>query len=314
MFVCISVNPAIDKRVRLTKLLPGHVNRATGIQAAAGGKAAHVAMVLRSLGAEPRWIGFAGGSSGQELLAGLRDLKIQAVVVPMKNATRTNLEILDDSGTVTEILEPGAPVSIEGIRAFESACDAVFREADGVTAIFSGSLPPGAPKEFYARLIERTHSFGAKAFLDTSGEPLKLALEAGPDFVKPNREEAEWLTGESIRDAGSAAAAIRQIIAAGAKSAMVSLGQDGLVWKPLGDEKFYYARPARVATCSAVGSGDAALAGFAYAAQQKLGAEESLQLAAACGAANCLAGLPGQVSAGEVQRLRELVKVEVVVP
>jgi tagatose 6-phosphate kinase len=315
MFVCISVNPAIDKRVRLTKLLPGHVNRVTGVQAAAGGKAAHVAMVLLSLGAEPRWIGFVGGSSGQELLAGLRDLRIQADPVPMNNATRNNLEIIDECGMVTEVLEPGASVSMEEIRAFESACDAVFSEAHGrVTAILSGSLPPGAPKEFYARLIARAHSFGARAFLDASGEPLKLALEATPDFVKPNREEAEWLTGKPIRDPNSAAAAIRQIIAAGAKSAAISLGQDGLVWKPLSDEKFYYAHPAKVATCSAVGSGDAALAGFAYAAQNKLGTEESLKLAAACGAANCLAGLPGQLSAAEVRRLRELVKVEVVVP
>jgi 1-phosphofructokinase family hexose kinase len=315
MFVCISVNPAIDKRVRLAKLLPGHVNRVTGVQAAAGGKAAHVAMVLRSLGAEPRWIGFVGGSSGQELLAGLRDLRIQAVPVPMKNATRNNLEIIDECGTITEILEPGASVSPEEIRAFESASEKVFSEGgSGVTAILSGSLPPGAPQDLYARLIERAHGFGGKAFLDTSGEPLKLALEAAPDFVKPNREEAEWLTGKPIRDPNSAAAAISQIIVAGAKSAAISLGQDGLVWKPLSDEKFYYAYPAKVAACSAVGSGDAALAGFAYAAQKRLGTEESLKLAAACGAANCLAGLPGQLSTSEVQRLRELVKVEVVAP
>ena len=186
MFVCISVNPAMDKRVRLTKLVPGHVNRAASVQAAAGGKAAHVAMVLRSLGAAPRWIGFAGGSSGQELVAGLRDLRIHAVPVPMNNATRTNLEIIDESGTVTEILEPGAPVSMDELRAFASACDAVFAQGgSAVAAIFSGSLPPGAPKEFYARLIERAHSFGGQAFLDTSGDPLKMikAVESRIRFI-----------------------------------------------------------------------------------------------------------------------------------
>lgn len=315
MFVCISVNPAMDKRVRLAKLAPGHVNRASDVQAAAGGKATHVAMVLRILGAEPHWIGFVGGPSGQELLAGLRDLNIQAVPVPMKNATRTNLEIIDDCGTVTEILEPGASVWMEEIHAFASACDAVFSQGgSGMTSIFSGSLPPGAPKELYARLIERAHSFGGKAFLDTSGEPLKLALEAGPDFVKPNREEAEWLTGKSIRDANSAAVAVTQLISAGAKSAAVSLGHDGLVWKPMKSDAVYHACPPKMPATSSVGSGDATVAGFAYAASQKLAAEESLKLAAACGAANCLAGLPGQLSGNEVQRLRELVKVEVVVP
>jgi len=313
MFVCISANPAIDKRVRLSKLVPGGVNRASEVQAAAGGKAAHVAMVLRSLGADPSWIGFAGGPTGQELLAGLQHLKIQVVPVPMKNATRTNLEIIDDCGTVTEILEPGAPVWIEEIRAFESACDAVFSErGSAVTAIFSGSLPPGAAKEFYASLIAKVHSRGGQAFLDTSGEPLKLALEAGPDFVKPNREEAEWLTGKPIQDARSAAAAVTQLIAAGAKSAAISLGHDGLVWKALKGDAIYHACAPKIPSLSSVGSGDATVGGFAFAAAQKLGAEESMSLAAACGAANCLAGLPGQLSAGEVQRLQALVKVEVV--
>ncbi|HYL84650.1 MAG TPA: 1-phosphofructokinase family hexose kinase [Candidatus Angelobacter sp.] len=311
MLVCISLNPAMDKRACLAKLVRGQVNRLNEVHAAAGGKAAHVAMVLRRLGAEPHWIGFAGGSSGQELLAGLRDLQIQTVPVPAKNATRSNLELIEENGTVTEILEPGAYISREECHAMQSACEAVFCEGrGGVTAILSGSLPPSVPKEFYATLIDAAHRFGGKAFLDASGEPLRLGLEAGPDFIKPNREEAEWLTRKSIQDAKSAAAAIPQLISAGARSAAISLGEDGLVWKPLNSDSIYHAHSLKLNARSAVGSGDATVAGFAYAAEEKLGAEDSLKLAAACGAANCLADLPGQVSAGEVQRFRELVKIE----
>ena len=313
MLVCISLNPAIDKRVHLTKLALGRVNRASEVRAAPGGKAAHVAMVLRRLGADPLWIGFAGGASGEELLAGLRDLKIRTVSVPMKNTTRTNLEVIDENGLVTELLEPGATVSTEECRVFQSACDAIFREAQGaVTVILSGSLPQCVPNDFYAGVIERVHSFGGRAFLDTSGEPLKKALEASPDLVKPNREEAEWLTGRTIHDPRSAAAAIAQIISAGAKSAAVSLGQDGLVWRPLNRDCIFHAHSPKVEARSAVGSGDAVLAGLAYAAEKEFGAEDSLKLATACGAANCLAELPGQLNAKEVERLRELVKVEAV--
>jgi len=247
------------------------------------------------------------------LLKGLCELGIRTVSVPIKSATRTNLEIIDQDGAVTELLEPGAMVSNEECRAFASACAAVYGEAPGrVTAILSGSLPEGMSKDFYAHLIEKGHSLGGRAFLDTSGEPLRKGLEAGPDFVKPNREEAEWLTGRTIQDPRSAAKAIAQIISHGAKSAAVSLGQDGLVWKPLDSDTIFHAHSARVTTRSAVGSGDAALAGFAFAAEQELGSRDSLKLAAACGAANCLAELPGQLIASEVQRLRELVKIEVV--
>lgn len=313
MLVCISANPAIDKRVRLAKLVPGRVNRASEVLAAPGGKAAHVAMVLHRLGADPLWVGFAGGANGQELLGGLRELSIRTVSVPMKNATRTNLEIIDEDGAVTELLEPGAEISTEECRALESACEDVFHKAQGrVIAILSGSLPPSVPKNFYANLIEKVVSFGGRAFLDTSGEALKKGLEARPDFVKPNREEAQWLTGRTIQDAHSAAKAIAQIISLGAKSAAVSLGHDGLVWKPTNSDCVFHANSPKVAVRSAVGSGDAAVAGFAYAMERKFGAQDSLKLAAACGTANCLSELPGQLSTTEVQRLRELVKIQVV--
>jgi 1-phosphofructokinase family hexose kinase len=311
MIVCVSANPAIDKRVRLPKLALGRVNRVSHVHAAAGGKAAHVAMALRALGSVSRWIGFAGGATGQELLAGLKDLGISSVIVPMNNATRVNLEIIDEDGSVTEILEPGPVISTQECRAFESACESVFREAGhDLLAVFSGSLPPGLPSEFYANLIALTHRFGGQAFLDTSGEPLKRALSAGPDFVKPNREEAEWL-GSFISDAKSAAAAIAKLIAAGAKSAAISLGPAGLVWQPAKSRSVFHALPAKVAARSGVGSGDATVAGFAYAAREGLGPKDSLKLAAACGAANCLADLPGQLHASDVHRLRELVKIEV---
>jgi 1-phosphofructokinase family hexose kinase len=311
MLACISVNPAIDKRVRMAKLTPGEVHRVDSVRAAAGGKAAHVAMVLRTLGAQPLWIGFAGGAGGQELLTGLLARGVQAVPVAMENATRCNLEIVDDDGTVTEILEPGAQVSMEEWRAFEAAYAALFRPG-GVTAILSGSLPPGVPHECYADLIEKAHDLGGTAFLDASGDALKLALAAGPDFVKSNRSEAEWLTGSSIKNLETAVQATAKLITAGAKSAAISLGQDGLVWKPSKNGSFYHAQAPKVPCRSAVGSGDATIAGFAYAAQKGLGVFDSLKLAAACGAANCLAELPGQLHAGEVQRLERLVKIEAI--
>jgi len=71
------------------------VNRASSVQRAPGGKAAHVAMALKALSAVPTWIGFAGGATGDELLAGLRSLDIDILPVPVAQSTRVNLEILD---------------------------------------------------------------------------------------------------------------------------------------------------------------------------------------------------------------------------
>ncbi|MEQ1473791.1 MAG: PfkB family carbohydrate kinase, partial [Candidatus Acidiferrum sp.] len=110
-FWCVSLNPGIDKRVRVAELVPGRVNRISDVRADPGGKAAHVAMVLHTLGADPLWLGFAGGSTGENLLRGLRKLNIRARAVKVSGDTRVNLEIIDDRGVVTELLEPGSPIA-----------------------------------------------------------------------------------------------------------------------------------------------------------------------------------------------------------
>jgi 1-phosphofructokinase family hexose kinase len=312
MFVCISPNPAIDKRLRLPRLVPGGVNRATEVHPAPGGKATHVAMVLRTLGADPLWIGFIGGASGQELLEGLREIGIRTKAVTLQQATRVNLEIIDDSTIVTEILEPGATPSEAEIASFLTACEEAFAQVKRQAIIIaSGSLPPDVPQDFYATLLARAHHHGCRFFLDTSGEPLRSAIAACPDFVKPNREEAEWLTGGVITDLPSAVAAIRRLLSAGAKSAAISLGERGLVWCPGDGQTVYFAPPVALQVRSTVGSGDATVAAFAHAAAAGWAPEETLRLAAACGAANCLADSPGAARAGDIHRLQKEIRVEI---
>jgi len=190
-FWCVSLNPAIDKRVRVADLVPGRVNRISEVRADPGGKAAHVAMVLQTLGADPLWLGFAGGNTGENLLEGLRKLNIRVHPVKVSADTRVNLEIIDQQGVVTELLEPGLPVErTEWGNFFEVFENMLAQEKTPGRVVASGSLPNTAEPDVYARLVELSHRYGHKIFLDTSGEPLRVALASGPDFVKPNREEA----------------------------------------------------------------------------------------------------------------------------
>ena len=313
MFLCVSLNPAIDKRVRLRRLNRGRVNRAMEATQAPGGKAAHVAMVLRTLGADPLWLGFAGGPTGSALVDGLKGLSIRAETVPTASTTRMNLEILDGEGGVTEILEPGGEISSEELRKLEEIYDAALRESTGkTTVILSGSLPPGVPEDYYATLIALGHQCGCRVFVDTSGEPLKLALQAHPDFVKPNQEEAEWLTGRTIDGPGSARSVLKMIIGKGADAGAISLGSKGLLWQRAKDGEVLYAKVPEMTGRSTVGSGDSTIAGFAFAEHQGLEPAESLCLAAACGAANCLAEGPGLARAEDIERLKKEIHAEIV--
>jgi len=310
MFLCVSLNPAIDRRVRLERLRVGNVNRASGACPAPGGKAAHVAMVLKTLGADPLWLGFAGGATGRQLIEGLQGLSIRVHQIATDGCTRTNLEIVEDEGCVTEILEPGQRISDEELRRCEKTLKNLLNEAsEQPTVILSGSLPEGVPVDIYKTLIELAHEFGSRVFLDTSGEPFKFALAGKPDFVKPNRGEAESWSGQTIDNPTSAKGIIAAILNAGAAAGAISLGAAGLVWHSTSGEALFASAP-ELSVQSCVGSGDAALAGFAFAAQKRWPAAEAVRLAAACGSANCLAPGPGRAAAKDIASLKDQIRVE----
>jgi len=205
MLICVSANPAIDRRLQLESIAVGEVNRALSARPFPGGKAAHVAMVAKALAQEVTWVGFLGGATGEECEIGLLALGIPLTVVRTRANTRANLEIIARDGTVTEILEPGGGVTDGEVERLLSACRDTFAEsAEGSQVALSGSLPPGAPPDFYAELTRLAHVYGCRVLLDSSGEALRHGLAAGPDLVKPNRVEAGWFSGRSILGQGEA--------------------------------------------------------------------------------------------------------------
>jgi len=96
----------------------------------------------------------------------------------------------------------------------------------------------------------------------------------------------------------------------GARHVAVSLGASGVIRFGENSDSAMIAVPPNVQVVSTVGCGDATVAGFAVAARRGLNEEESLRLAVACGAANCLAKLPGQIKPEDVGRLRDLVSLK----
>ena len=310
MFLCVSANPAIDKRLKMEELRRGHVNRVQGVEAFAGGKAAHVAMVLQTLGERPWWIGPCGGASGGEVLRGLRALGIQANGIPIQQTTRTNLEIWEKDGTLTEVLEPGPMLSADEWATFEGRCEERFAQGgEHLSVIFSGSLPQGADTELFARLIAAARAKKCRTLLDTSGEPLRLGLRAGPGFVKPNREEVSRLLGAEVVSLSAGVSAVRKLLELGAQTAALSLGRDGLLFCAGSREPVLFAAGQSVNCTSAVGCGDSAMAGFAVGMATGLRAEETLRLAAACATANCLAESPGAARIEDIRKFQEQMSV-----
>lgn len=308
MIICVSANPAIDCRIRVPRFERGGVHRARSAERLSGGKAAHVAMAAVALGEPVRWIGLLGGTTGVECENGLGSLGISVAAVHTHAVTRTNFELQDDDGVVTEILEPGGPVTDREIEQFVQLCTDAFDEhADRALVALSGSLPPGAPDSLYATLTRAARSRHAAVLVDASGHALLAALAASPDLAKPNHHEVAAIRNSVAGGEVEAAVAAAWLIDQGAMSSAVSVGSRGIVWQRSAADEPVLSRLPAVEARSTVGCGDAALAGFAVAWARGLGPEKALALATACGTANCRAPKPGMIDAREVERLLEQV-------
>jgi 1-phosphofructokinase family hexose kinase len=253
-------------------------------------------------------VGFFGGATGRECEADLRANGLRVVPVATSAPTRINLEIIECSATVTELLEPGGPVTQEEASSFVEIYKGLLQREESTVAI-SGSLPAGLPVDFYCELIHSAHEKSQAVLADTSSAALQQVLRAQPDLVKVNRSEAGVVVGRNLNDTADAVWAARQLQTAGARSVAISCGADGLVALVHGETDPLVARTAPITTHSAVGCGDATLAGFAAAYSRKLGTGDMLRLAVACGAANCLASGPGRIDAAQVLALVERVQI-----
>jgi 1-phosphofructokinase family hexose kinase len=305
--VCVSANPAMDRRLRVSALAAGEINRAESAEGFAGGKAAHVAMAVRGLGESTTWIGFLGGAIGEECGRQLRDLGIQVISISTGTSTRVNLEIIDASGKITEILEPGYEPTAESQERFVAA---IQRACHDAVLILSGSLPAGLPTDFYVSIIETARAAGARTFVDTSGEALRATAAQQASFLKVNRAEVEFLAGRSLKGVEETVNAAREIIRRGPESVAITGGEEGVVWLEGPDGPAWRARPPRLQAISTVGCGDATLAGFAVATVRGMVGEEAIRLAVACGSANCVAAAPGRIEVATVQALLSEIEVE----
>jgi len=309
MILCVNPNAAIDKTVVVSPFRLGQIHRPIEVKALPGGKGCNVARALKRLGDEPVVTGWVGGYAGQFIEDGLHREGIATDFVHTDFESRTCLSILaPTSHTITEIYENGEPVPPDQIDALREHFRAIIGRYAAVT--FSGSLPTGAPPGFYRDLIAIAKEAGVLTLLDSSRDPLRQGAEAGPDLIKPNRDEVAALIGSAPQTFEQVTAAARTLARQYDTRAVISMGAEGAV---ASDGKMtLYARSPRVDAQSAVGSGDCMLAGLAWGLTRGLPLEESLRLGVAAGTANTLHIGAGQFTLESFEQVRSQVDIVVV--
>ena len=82
----------------------------------------------------------------------------------------------------------------------EEQAQEALKDAD--LLCLSGSLIAGAPADGYRRLTELAHRAGVPVAVDSHGEYLSCAIDAAPELIKVNAEEAGAALGAAPPDDG----------------------------------------------------------------------------------------------------------------
>ena len=299
MIYTVTLNPALDRELTVPKITFDDVLRASMLRVDYGGKGFNVSRALAALGAESTALGFVGGRTGQRISDGLAALKIPTDFVEISGETRTNISIVSQSQpNHIKVNEAGPVVSAAEETALLEKVKSLARPRDWW--VLSGSLPPGASPDIYARIIRAVQTAGAKAILDTSGTPLRFGCQAGPFLAKPNAVEAAELTG--IRQIATRPQAVTEAVQKmGVSHVLISMGKDGAIFSD--GAQLWLAQSPKITEQNPIGAGDSSVAGLVWGLSRGLAWPDTLRWSMACGAAT--ASLAG-TSVGPPELVEEL--------
>jgi 1-phosphofructokinase len=305
--VTVTLNPAIDQTLSIRGFAAGRVNRVHGTRTDPGGKGVNVAVFLAHLGLRVTVTGFLG-SENQEIFQHLFACNdIEDEFVRVCGPTRVGIKIVDDeTKQTTDVNFPGPRVDRQDIDHLFSRFPR-FAEP-GLWYALGGSIPAGAPVEVYALLIDQIRSHGGRVLLDTSGKPLRAALESRPEVMKPNLDELSELAGRSLETPQAVRAAAESLLARGVRRVVVSMGGDGALF--VDHDRALLARPPRVAVRSTVGAGDAMVAGILLSMIDDQSLEDVARRATACGAYAVTRVGPGIENPADLEKLMGQVEIE----
>ncbi len=309
MIITVTLNAAIDKTLAVPNFRLGRRHRAVEQTSMAGGKGVNVARALKSLGQPVIATGVAGGPNGTRIIEQLTEEAILNDFVRIREESRMSTAVVDPtSGEQTEINERGPLVTEAELELF---VDKLLYLAKGAEiCVFSGSLPRGVEADVYARLVTELRKLGVTTILDSEGDAMLLGTRAEPTIVSPNELEAEELVGHEFSDDQDRLTGLHEIAELGAREVIMTRASGCLALLGETERLLYRATLDPLEPISAVGSGDAFLAGYVAARYGGKPAEECVRFGVACGAESTQHFGAGVLDPREVERLVPDVRVE----
>ncbi len=284
MIYTLALNPAIDRTFWVDRIDFEETTRVQKECRYPGGKGIDVSRVLTNMDIPNMALGFVGGFVGDELECRLTSEGVRTDLIHISGETRTNI-IVHEKDTGRHIL-----LTASGPEIAPYELGALFSKLEGLRDIsllaIGGSLPPGVHPEAYRRIIWAMKKRGMVTLLDADGDALRLGIQGGPTYIKPNRHELSQLVGRELTGLADILDAAEGVRSQGVETVLVSMGADGIVL--VGEDRRYLAIPPKVDAVNTVGLGDSAVAGFVYGIATGLEPKECLIYATAAGTATAL--------------------------
>jgi 6-phosphofructokinase 2 len=305
--LCLTMNPAVDLATETERVVPTHKLRCGDTLHDAGGGGINVARVLGRLGGQCTAVCPTGGSSGHWLERRMRDEGLNGVFLPIADETRVSFTVHEHStGAEYRFVMPGPHLTD---AEWQACLDHLEQMPDfPELLVASGSLPPGVPPDFYARLARLCRARGARMVLDTSGPALTAALAEGVYLFKPNLKELTELAGRPLDTAEQWQVAARQLVLDG-KAEVVALTLGHLGALLVTRDAMWSAAPLDIPVASAVGAGDSFVGGLVWGLQQGQPLEQAFTWGIAAGSAALLSAGTGLSSRDDIRRLQPMVQI-----
>lgn len=282
----ITINPSLDISSSVDQVIASRKLRCGPARRDPGGGGVNVARVVDRLGHDATALFPAGGGVGHQLRALVEAEKIKAVAIAIDGETREDFTIVEHaSGQEYRFVATGPTLHEWEWRACLDAIETLPGPIDYIVA--SGSLPPGAPEDFYARVAALAGGRGAPIVVDSSGAALKAALAHGVDLFKPSLREMRELTGRDLADPAACVSACRDFVQSGqAKIVALTLGSQGAMLATA--EGVWRAWPLPIHAVSTVGAGDSFLGAMVCALASGADPVEAFRQGVAAGSAALL--------------------------
>lgn len=284
MIWCVTLNPSLDVTYRVdASICSGQIFRAAP-RGRAGGKGNNVARAAARLGSSVTAVGIYGGATGACIQQLLAQDRVKCLTQESTGETRRCMTLLGADG-VLEVREPGPRIPYHlGRELLGKLCDQVTPN-DWVT--LSGSLPLDWPEDTYAEWIDQLKPRVSGILVDTSGNALRSAIEAGPTAITPNRRECQDLSHNMLQ----------QVLA------IVTWGSEGARWRSARTDTVWEVTAPPVAVRNTVGAGDSFLGGLVVSLNRGDALPDAVAYAVAVGTSSVTTEAVGDIDQFLVEQL-----------